>query len=178
MPGPRRGAGCKAAATLDGVLSRPRHIVVIEPEGKMIIRVVRFRVAPSAKYAAIRAARNEFFGPDRPRGLLHATFGRQDKGDDWPTFVTVTEWADMESLYAWLGGPDLKVVALPDGWTEPTELIDVQHYLAERPDELSPADGLDGRPAHGSDDHDMPEADDRSGAPRRGMSRRLGGAPA
>ncbi len=97
----------------------------------MIIRVVRFRVASAFAHAAREAGRAEFFGPNPPPGLVRALFGRQESGGDWVTFATVTEWADMGSLYAWVGGADLHVVALPDGWTAPTELLDVQHYLSE-----------------------------------------------
>ena len=102
----------------------------------MVVRVVRFRVAAAFAHAATEAARTEIFGARRPPGLVRATFGRQESGAGWVTFVTVSEWTDMASIYAWMGGPELQVVALPAGWTAPTETLDVQHYVVALSDSV------------------------------------------
>ena len=75
---------------------------------------------------AARLARAEV-----PEGRLSVTFGRQVHGDGSESFVYVTTWRDMESIYAWVGGRDL--VATPrlfHGLERFLDGYDVQHYIA------------------------------------------------
>jgi hypothetical protein len=80
---------------------------------------------------------------DVPEGRLSATFGRQVHGDGSESFVYVTTWQDMESIYAWVGGRDL--VATPrlfHGLERFLDGYDVQHYIAPDLDQLTEEQAL------------------------------------
>lgn len=93
----------------------------------MILRVVRFRVPARHSHHVFAGARR-LVGPDRPDGLLHASFGRQqDGGSD--SFVIVTEWRDLEAVYGWVGGPGLlSAVPTLGPLAEFATDVDIQHY--------------------------------------------------
>jgi hypothetical protein len=81
---------------------------------------------------AARLARAEV-----PAGRLSATFGRQVHGDGSESFVYVTTWRDMDSIYAWVGGRDVVGTArLFRGLERLLDGYDVQHYIAPDLDEL------------------------------------------
>ena len=96
----------------------------------MIVRVLRGHV--SAKNApqlwAGLAARMS--GIEVPAGQLGATFGRQIHGDGSESFVYVTTWEDMQSVYEWVGGRDLVSTArLMRDLEGLMDDFEVQHFL-------------------------------------------------
>ena len=105
----------------------------------MIVRVLRGHVEPNHATMLWGQLSERLAHSEVPEGQLSATFGRQVHGDGTESFVYVTTWRDVESIYAWVGGPDL--VSTPRFLLGLEELVDgfeVQHYLGFEPDE--PAD--------------------------------------
>jgi hypothetical protein len=76
-----------------------------------------------------------------PEGRLSATFGRQVHGDGSESFVYVTTWRDMESIYAWVGGRDLiGTPRLLRGLESLLDGFEVQHYIAPELPDIQQAD--------------------------------------
>ena len=102
----------------------------------MIVRVLRGHVEPNHATMLWGQLSERLAHADVPEGQLSATFGRQVHGDGTESFVYVTTWRDVESIYAWAGGADL--VSTPRflrGLEELVDRFEVQHYLGFQPDE-------------------------------------------
>jgi hypothetical protein len=105
----------------------------------VIVRVLRGHVEPNHATMLWGQLSERLAHAEVPEGQLSATFGRQVHGDGTESFVYVTTWRDVESIYTWAGGADL--VSTPRFLRGLEELVDgfeVQHYLGFEPDE--PAD--------------------------------------
>jgi heme-degrading monooxygenase HmoA len=93
----------------------------------VIVRVLRFRV-PARHGQRVFAHARRLSGPDGPDGLLHVSVGRQQDGPN-DTFILMTEWRDLESIYRWVRGPELLNATPSLGeLSEFATDVDVQHY--------------------------------------------------
>jgi hypothetical protein len=96
----------------------------------VIVRVLRGHVEPNHATMLWGQLSERLAHAEVPEGQLSATFGRQVHGDGTESFVYVTTWRDVESIYAWVGGVDL--VSTPRflrGLEELVDTLEVQHYL-------------------------------------------------
>jgi hypothetical protein len=104
----------------------------------VIVRVLRGHVEPNHATMLWGQLSERLAHAEVPEGQLSLTFGRQVHGDGTESFVYVTTWRDVESIYAWVGGPDL--VSTPrflQGLEELVDGFEVQHYLGFEADEPS-----------------------------------------
>ncbi len=122
----------------------------------MVVRVLRFRV-PARHGRRVFDHARRLAGPAAPDGLLHVSVGRQQEGVS-DSFILLTEWRDLESIYRWIGGNPL--VSPTPSLGELSELatdIDIQHYEG-------PAEESD--PQVRADERTAPDRPTRAADPR------------
>ncbi len=112
----------------------------------MILRVLTARAAAGQGHRLEKRAK-ELLAPDCvPDALLHGVLGRQYHVDG-DTFVFMTVWPDLDTLYDWVGGKDLLDSAnLLAGLEEWIDEVRVDHYHVAAWTE-SPGGARDGRVA-------------------------------
>jgi len=120
---------------------------------QVIVRVLRGHVTARNAPQLWAGLADRMAGIEPPAGQLGATFGRQIHGDGSESFVYVTTWVDMESVYEWVGGRDLVSTArLMHDLEGLMDDFEVQHFLGSN---LATAWALDAAEAVGAERRTM-----------------------
>ncbi|NJD26836.1 MAG: hypothetical protein FIA92_00875 [Chloroflexi bacterium] len=93
----------------------------------MIVRALRLRVARPRVATFNALMRRQLALMREQPGLIYVRLARRILGDGGEEAILFEEWADADSLYAWVG-PRLTEPRLVAGARELTEEIAVAHY--------------------------------------------------
>jgi hypothetical protein len=129
---------------------------------QVIVRVLRGHVSARNAPQLWAGLAERMSGIGAPAGQLSATFGRQIHGDGSESFVYVTTWVDMQSVYEWVGGRDLVSTArLMHDLEGLMDDFEVQHFLGSN---LATAWALDAAEAVGAERRTVPSGPGPSAA--------------
>jgi hypothetical protein len=130
---------------------------------QVIVRVLRGHVSARNAPQLWAGLADRLSGIEAPAGQLGATFGRQIHGDGSESFVYVTTWVDMQSVYEWVGGRDLVSTArLMDDLEGLMDDFDVEHFLGSN---LATAWALDAADSVGAEPRTMVGPERSAGGP-------------